>query len=194
MKKLLALLTILALLLSALPALAEEAAEAPARLSASGYRAALDAMAAKAGVTLTWHTQPFSEAPGYTLLACTTLQGMPALVCQEDAVVMLCTAVTFSPEQAPLDSDAWLGQFLIMLTPILTSQGMTDEEAFEALLPLMNEGGLVEAAGRVSAGSEEHHGFSVLGYEAALLRYESDGMARLCLYVYAAPDLMPRPE
>ena len=46
MKKLLTLLTILALMLSALPALAEEAAEPPARLSASGYRAALDAMAA----------------------------------------------------------------------------------------------------------------------------------------------------
>ena len=196
MKRLLSLLTALVLLPAALPVLAEEAAEIPARLSASDYIAAMDAMAAKAGVTLTWHTEPFSSAPGYTLHACETLQGMPVLVCLEDTVVMLCTSVIYSPEQAPLRPEAYQGQFLIMLTPILTSQGMTDDEAFEALLPLVNEDSLIEAAARVSADSEEHHCFSVLGCEAALLRMDSSSnkTAQLCLYIYAAPDLMPRPQ
>ena len=198
MKKLLSLLTALCLMLTTCPALAEEAADAPARLSASGYMAAMDAMAgkaAKAGVTLTWHTEPFSSAPGYTLHACETLQGMPVLVCQEDTVVMLCTAVTYRPEQAPLEPEAYLGQYIVMLTPILTSQGMTEDEAFEALLPMVNEDGFLEAAARVSADSEEHHRFSILGCEAALLRMDSsDKTAQLCLYVYVAPDLMPRPQ
>lgn len=191
-----ALLAALLILCALTPALAEDAADAPARLSASGYMAAMDAMAAKAGVTLTWHTEPFSSAPGYTLHACKTLQGMPVFVCQEDTVVMLCTAVTYRPEQAPLEPEAYLGQYIVMLTPILTSQGMTEEEAFEALLPMVNEDGFLEAAARVSADSEEHHRFSILGCEAALLRIDSssDKTAQLCLYVYVTPDLMPRPQ
>lgn len=192
MKKLLSLLTALVLLLSALPTLAEETADTPVRLSASSYMAA---MAAKVGGTLTWHTEPFSFAPGYTLHACEALQGMPVLICLEDTVVMICTAVTYSPEQAPLAPEAYLGQFIVMLTPILTGQGMAEEEAFDALLPLVNEDGLIEAAARVSADSKEHHRFSIPGYEAALLRIDnSDKTAQLCLYVYVAPDLMPRPQ
>ncbi|MBR3763661.1 MAG: hypothetical protein IKK57_03815 [Clostridia bacterium] len=189
-----ALLAALMALCALPPALAEDAAET-ARLSASGYMTAMDAMAAEAGVTLTWHSAPFSSAPRYTLHACETLQGMPVLICLEDTVVMLCTAVTYLSEQAPLEADTYQGQFLIMLTPLLTSQGMTDDEAVGALLPLVNEDGFLEAAARVSADSQEHHCFTILGYEAALLRLDSNNQtAQLCLYVYVAPDLMPRPQ
>ena len=191
MKKLLALLTTLTLLLCcAAPALAEE----NPRLFAAGYMAALDAIAGQAGVTLTWYVKP-DYLPGYTLYACETLQARPTLICQENTVVMLCTSITYDPAEAPLEPEAYLGQFIVALTPILTSQGMTVEEALDALLPLVNEDGFVEQAARVSQGGDWR--FTILGYEAALLylhtETEDSATTQLCLYVYTAPDLMPGP-
>lgn len=188
MKKLLSLMLCLLLLLTALPALAEDA---PEPLLLADYVAAMNAMAEKADSTLTWLTEPFNGLEDYTLCVCQTLQGSPALVCYGDRVAMIGSAVTFDPALAPLGPESYLGQYLVAMMPILTSRGMTEDEAFEALMPLTNEENLLERVAQTSLDGTPCV-FNVAGYQAAILRYDGDEMPQLCLYIYAAPELLPR--
>ena len=183
-RRLLALLTAMLLLV---PALAETAPdEAPAPLSAQAYMAGLEALAAEIGGTLEWGSEPFGAAPDLTEITCITTGGVPVLIVSGDTVVMLATRTAFDPEDMQASFELFMGAMISALIPVLTASGLTMDEALDAMVPLVNSEDFIPGVVRAMNGGE--FWFRIGDWDALIALVDSD----LCFYLYTAPELLPQ--
>ena len=187
-RKLLSLLTAVMLLCSLTPAQAEAGPEsaAPEPLSAQACMAGLELMAAHAGGTLEWHSEPFPAAPELTAITCVTLDGSPVLITSGDTVVMLAARSAFDPADMQGSFDTCMGAILSALLPVLISGNLTREEAIDAILPFINGEDFIPGVLRAMDGEE--FWFTFEGHDGLIVLLEDE----LCLYLYTAPELIPQ--
>ena len=183
-RKLLSLLTALLLLV---PALAETPPEdAPAPVSAQAYMAGLEALATDLGGTLEWHSEPFPSAPELTAITCDTLGGVPVLITSGDTLVMLAASSAFDPADTQASFELFMGAMISTLIPVLTTSGLTMDEALDAMVPLVNSEDFIPGVIRAMDGGE--FWFRIGDWDALVALVDSD----LCFYLYAAPELLPK--
>ena len=168
---------------------AAEAGVGPVRhISVAACMAAADDMADKAGGSLGWRSEPYPG--GYVLWGWDVTNVY--LLADGDTLVMLGASVGWdAAERAPVKD--FLGLSFVALGAVMMADGRGEEAAFEALLPMVNEQGFVQGVTGVAEDGEPYR-FTLEGLDGAVLRMEEEQGLRLCLFLYAAPDLMPGAE
>lgn len=144
MKKLLALLTALCLLLCALPAAGEDAPETPQAISTAAYIQALEEFT---GLELEWLSSPTPDS-GLTSCVCTTM-GSPALISSGDTLVAVTTVSLYDPAELQDTFDAAMFQLIVALGPVCMVRGTPEEDVFTPLSACFNAEGFVPGVTRV---------------------------------------------
>lgn len=187
MKKLPAFLAALMMAtLCLLSAAAQTIPADPVKPSVSAVRAALDDMAGKNGLRNFWITQ--SAGDGLTAHINLTSDIRPNLLASGDTLVMLTIGVNFDPG-SDFPYAAFIDSTLLMTVSVLVATGVPEAEAYQAMLPMVNDEGFLRGLDAAAAG--EVFWFLCDGYEAIIARNDVGSQPRLCLYLYTAPELIP---
>ena len=196
MKRLIALLSILALLLSALPSMAEEAPVVlrlpdqelipPEYVLLTDYIAWADELAASNGAAHEWSATPLDDQ--VTVTTCGPCGDQPALMSTANGHLVAFTAgVIMDARDVHGCYNQFLSTMLVTLQPLMRTQGLDCSAATDAIIEACNtsEGYLAGIGSVLNTGKPMR--FTFMGYEGEIALLQVGNQVLFVLYLSLEP-------